>query len=83
MSTHLNMKIKIQTISGIERVMEVEPTTTIREVKEQLYAMEGIQPEQQRLLSHGAVLRDESTIESSNIKDGDPIHMVLNIRGGY
>jgi hypothetical protein len=76
------MKITIQTISGINRVINVEPTTAIRQIKEQLYAIEGIQADQQRLLHHGAIINDTQTIESSNIADGEVLHMVLNIHGG-
>jgi hypothetical protein len=77
------MKITVQTISGNNRVISVEPTTTIRQIKEQLFSVEGIRADQQNFLYNGVIIKDTNTIESSNISDGDVIHMVLNIHGGF
>ena len=77
------MKITIQTISGFTRVISVEPTTTIREIKQQLYALEGIEADQQHILLRGSIVQDSSTIEAANITEGQVLHMVINLIGGY
>lgn len=77
------MKIVIQTISGINRSIEVEQTSTIRSVKDQLFSIEGIAPDQQRILYKGSILQDTATIESSHIEEGNVLHMVLMLRGGF
>ena len=77
------MKITIQTISGTNRTIEVEPTSTIRSIKEQLFALEGITADQQRILFHGQILQDVATIESSQVEEGAVLHMVLQLRGGF
>jgi len=77
------MKIAIQTISGNKRVINVEPVTTIRQIKEQLFAMEGIQADWQRFLSSGRAIEDTQTIESPDIVDGQAIHMILNLEGDF
>ena len=73
----------IQTISGNKRVINLEPVTTIRQIKEQLFAMESIQADQRRILSSGRAIEDTQTIESSSIVDGQAIHMILNLEGGF
>ena len=69
--------ITVASITGNARVMNVEPTTTMRDIKNRLYELEGISANQQRLLYRGRILRDEDTIESLGIADGQVIHMVL------
>ena len=36
-----------------------------------------------RLIFGGKQLADENTIESYNMKAGDQIHMILQLRGGF
>ena len=77
------MKVTIQTISGTSRTIEVETTSTIKSIKDQLFALEGITADQQRILFHGQILQDSATIESSGIEEGSVLHMVLQLRGGF
>jgi hypothetical protein len=74
-------KVKISTYSGTNREIVVEPAFQITVIKEKLFELEGIDPEQQRLLFKGSVLADTATVESSNVQPNDVLHMVLNIRG--
>ena len=75
------MKIQVYTVAGRHHDLTVEPTDTILSLKDQIHLLEGISVEQLRLLFQGANLSNDSTFESLNIKDGDTIHMVIDIRG--
>lgn len=77
------MKINICTLSGSTKPLDVEPNMEIKEIKEKLFQIEGIPPDQQRILYRGAILPDTATVESSRINEGDSLHMVLQLRGGY
>ena len=76
------MKITIKTISGQTRTLEVEKSTTIASIKAQLDALEGIKPEQQRILSQGQILKETDTMESLGAEEGSVFHMVLHLVGG-
>jgi hypothetical protein len=39
--------------------------------------------EQIRLIHNGKQLNDESTLSAYNLKAGDVVHMVLQLRGGF
>ena len=77
------MRIVIQTISGTKRTIDVEKSTTILSIKQQLYALEGLQAEQQRILYQGQVIPDTQTIESIGLEEGSVIHMVSALRAGF
>jgi aspartate 1-decarboxylase len=81
MTDAASFKVKISTYSGTTRELPVECSNQITVIKDKLFELEGIQPDQQRLLYKGSVLADTATIESSNIQPNDVLHMVLNIRG--
>ena len=60
-----------------------EPTDTILQIKQALQEKEGIDVAMIRLIYGGKSLADESTIASSNMKAGDTIHMLLQLKGGF
>ncbi|EAY09564.1 Ubiquitin family protein [Trichomonas vaginalis G3] len=78
----MSITIKVQTLSGISRYIKVEQTDTIEKIKSQLYSMDGIAPDQQRILYKGLALPDTATIESSGIKNDETVHMVISLKGG-
>lgn len=57
------MSIYIKQTSGNEFSVDVEPTTTILEVKKDIEKKTGIHPSVQRLLFMGKYLEDEKTLE--------------------
>ncbi|EDQ91130.1 uncharacterized protein MONBRDRAFT_15567, partial [Monosiga brevicollis MX1] len=62
--------------------LNVEPSDTIRRVKERVEEKQGIPPEQQRLIHSGKQLNDEKTLEEYKIESGTVFHLVLALRGG-
>lgn len=76
------MQVKIITLSGEERVVEVESSDKIVIIKEKLEEQEGIPPEQQRLIYQGRQLKDDKTVNSYKLKNGTVLHLVVALRGG-
>ncbi|CAH1985883.1 unnamed protein product [Acanthoscelides obtectus] len=76
------MLVKVVTLTGEERMIEVQPSDKILTIKEKLEEKEGIPPEQQRLIFQGKQLRDDKTVNSYKLKGGTMLHLVVALRGG-
>ena len=75
--------IKINTSFSKQYVIRgVRGTTTIYEIKLEIQNMEGIPPDQQRLIFAGQSLVSDRTLDSYNIEKGATVDMVLRLRGG-
>ena len=76
------MLIYVHTVSGRKHQLEVEPSITIGQIKDELQQREGISTQQQRLLFRGKNLTDSQTVETAHISAGEVLHMVLSLRAG-
>lgn len=76
------MLIKVVTLTGSERMVDVNPSDKILVIKEKLEENEGIPPDQQRLIFQGKQLRDDKTVSSYKLKGGTVLHLVIALRGG-
>lgn len=76
------MQVKVITLTGNERIVEVEPADKIFLIKEKLEEQEGIPPEQQRLIYQGRQLKDDKTLNSYKLRTGTVLHLVIALRGG-
>ena len=76
------MQIFIKTLTGKKSAFDFEPENLVRNVKEALQVKEGIKIEQIRLIFGGKQMSDETKLQDYNVKAGDTIHMVLQLRGG-
>jgi hypothetical protein len=76
------MRITVKTLIGEKKEVEVDADETISALKQRLGEKIGIPPEQLNLIYKGAPLLNNATIQTVNIKDGDFIHMILQLHGG-
>ena len=75
--------IYIKTLTGKTITLEsVTSNDTIATLKDMVYDIEGIPPDQQRLIFACQQLQDDLTIADYNIQQESTIHVVLKLRGG-
>ena len=76
------MKIFVRSIDSRMLCLDVEKSTTIEDIKEQMEELEGIAFEDQRMLFNCKDLEDQSTLESLEVTEGMNLEMSLKLLGG-
>lgn len=77
------MRILIKKLDGKKAPMNVDNTESISKIKDKLAEKTGIFTEAIRLIFRGRPLDGTKTIQELSINDGDVLHMILQLRGGY
>ncbi|ORY75813.1 ubiquitin-related domain-containing protein [Protomyces lactucae-debilis] len=85
----------VQTLTGKEIELDIEPSDKISRIKERVEEKEGIPPPQQRLIFGGKQMyavpmslnrsdcrNDEKTATEYGVEGGSILHLVLALRGG-
>lgn len=78
--------LQVKTLTGktinLARKGSCYPSMTVGQVKERIRIIEGIPPDQQRLIYSGTQLDDDRTLASYDLSGGQMLHLVLRLRGG-
>ncbi|KAL7715095.1 Ubiquitin-like [Entamoeba marina] len=77
------MLINIRLLNGRVLQVDTEPTDKISDLKAKLEEVEGITPEQQRLVFGGRQLADDKTLQELNVQPGTTFNLLLALRGGF
>lgn len=77
----MSLKIRVKPIAGDEKIIEVEPTDTILNVKQKLESeLDNYPAAQQRLIFQGKFLTNDRTVESYRMQSGCYINLVKALR---
>ena len=69
-------------INNSNVTVRMDPTSTVRELMEEVEKIEGIKANQQRLIHAGKVMDPAKTLSDYKVSTTSVIHMVLRLVGG-
>jgi ubiquitin len=76
------INLYVKTLTGKTIGVKVKKTQTIYELKHEIRIVEGIPPDQQRIIFAGLQLEEGCTLADYNIDNDCTLHLVLRLRGG-
>jgi large subunit ribosomal protein L40e len=76
-ATETSMQIYVKTLTGKTLTVETANQETVEVVKRKIQNIEGIPPDQQRLVFAGRQLEDRRTLYDYSIEHESTVHLVL------
>ena len=76
------LQLFIKTMTGKEIILTVDPSLTIQKLKSEIQDREGVPSDQQRLIFAGALLEDNRTLASYNIKNESTLNLIFRVKIG-
>jgi len=76
------INIQIKTVTGKAIFVKINPAETILQLKKQIYLMEDISLESQRIIFGGKQLEDNHTLCHYNITNDSIVSIIIRLRGG-
>ncbi len=73
------MKILVKTLGGDIIRLDVEPTTTIEEIKKKIQELKNIQVEEQIITFKNKRLENNRTVSYYNIQDKNTLYMLVRM----
>lgn len=77
------MKIFVQNLTGKTLTLDVESSNTIGDIKSKIQDIEGVPPDQMKLLFAGKQLSDIWTLDDYYIMSEATLHVIYCLRGGF
>ncbi|XP_033120385.1 polyubiquitin-C-like [Anneissia japonica] len=77
-----SISIFVKDLTGRVTILKVEPSFTVKDVKNECFYETSIKPDNQRLIFAGSLLENKRTLSDYNIEDKSIIHLILRLRGG-
>ena len=77
------MQIFVKALDGRSRPINIDPSATIADLKQEIYHVEGIAPNAQRLIFGGKQLVDDKKVYEYNIQKESVVHVALRMLGGF
>jgi hypothetical protein len=77
-----SMQVFVKNLTGTTITIECSGYDTVESFKHKIFKIEGVPPEQQRLISHGQQLEDRLTLSDCNVREEFTVCLVLRLRGG-
>ena len=79
---HSAFQIIVKTLTGKSIEVKVNYSHSIEDLKQMIQDLEGIPPDQQRIIFGGKQLEDLNTLDTYGVYPGAVLHLVLRLRGG-